>query len=119
MVCLFVCLIFVSYWPPFVHFGQLLVCADKRIVNIMKVYIERNNLQVELTRCYKNVDFILVYFCEARNLMQYRPPNGNLDSCCQTVSIVTGDNGWSHLADLVGHSIAALTSVGHPITLCL
>ena len=25
-------------------------CAHKRIVNIMKVYIERNNLQVELIR---------------------------------------------------------------------
>ena len=34
--------------------------------------------------------------------MEYRPPNVNLDSCWQTVSIVTGDNGWwSHLADIV------------------
>ena len=31
-----------------VHFGQLLRCAHKRIVNIMKVYIDRNNIQVEL-----------------------------------------------------------------------
>ena len=29
-------------------FGQLLRCAHKRIVNIMKVYIERNNMHVEL-----------------------------------------------------------------------
>ena len=31
-----------------VRFGQLLHCAHKRIVNIVKVYIERNNIQVEL-----------------------------------------------------------------------
>ena len=29
-----------------VRFGQLLRCAHKRIVNIMKVYIERKNMQV-------------------------------------------------------------------------
>ena len=31
-----------------VRFGQLLRCAHKRIVNIMKVYIERKNMQVLL-----------------------------------------------------------------------
>ena len=36
-----------------VRFGQLLRCAHKRIVNIMKVYIERNNIQVELIRFRK------------------------------------------------------------------
>ena len=30
-----------------VRFGQLFRCAHERIVNIMKVYIERNNMQVE------------------------------------------------------------------------
>ena len=34
----------------FTYFGQLLRCAHKRIVNIMKVYIERYNMQVELIR---------------------------------------------------------------------
>ena len=38
----------------------------------MKVYIERNNMQVELIRYRKNVDFIHVYFCEITDLMQYR-----------------------------------------------
>ena len=33
-----------------VRFGQLLPYADKRIVTIMKVYIERNSLQVEVLR---------------------------------------------------------------------
>ena len=36
----------VCYLP--VRFGDLLRCAQKHIVNIMKVYIERNNMQVEL-----------------------------------------------------------------------
>ena len=39
-----------------VTFGQLLCCAhDKCFVNIMKVYIERNNIQVELTRFRKKI----------------------------------------------------------------
>ena len=33
-----------------VRFGKLLRCAHKRIVNIMKVYIEKKNMQVELIR---------------------------------------------------------------------
>ena len=41
-----------------VRFGQVLRCAHKRIVNIMKVYIEKNNVQVELIRFRKNSDFI-------------------------------------------------------------
>ena len=49
-LCLSVCL---SISPSFilVHFGQQLHYADKRVVNIMKVYIERNNLQVDLIQC--------------------------------------------------------------------
>ena len=44
--------------------------ADKRIVNIMKVYIKRNNsLQIELIRYSKKIDFT---FAERR----IRPPNG-------------------------------------------
>ena len=31
-----------------VRFGQQLRCAHKRIVNIMKVYMERKNVQLEL-----------------------------------------------------------------------
>ena len=30
------------------RFGQLLRCAHKRIVNVMKVYMERKNVQLEL-----------------------------------------------------------------------
>ena len=50
------------------------------------------------TDCTPHVDFIHVYFCEATDSMQYRRPNTNLDSGCQTVSIVTGDNGCRHLS---------------------
>ena len=49
-----------------VRFGQLLRCAHQLIVNIMKLYIESNNIglsiQVELIRFRKNIDFIHVYF---------------------------------------------------------
>ena len=54
----------VCYLP--IRFGQLFRCAHKCIVNIMKVYIERNNMQVELIRFRKkNVDFIHFYVCES------------------------------------------------------
>ena len=51
-----------------------------------------------IERFRKNSDFIHVLFCEAGNLTQYRPPNANLESGSQTVSIVSGE--WRHL--LVG-----------------
>ena len=41
----------------------------------MKVYIERNNLQLELIWYLKNVDFIHVYVCKATDSMQYGRPN--------------------------------------------
>ena len=44
-------------------------CYANECVNIMKVYIERNNIQVELIRFRKNIDFIHVYVCESRNSM--------------------------------------------------
>ena len=52
-----------------VRFRQLLRCAHKHIVNniIIKVHIERNNMQVELIRFRKSIAFIHVYFCEAKN----------------------------------------------------
>ena len=37
----------------FTSFEQLLLCAHKRIVNIMKMYIEGNNMQVKLIRFRK------------------------------------------------------------------
>ena len=46
-VCACVC-VYVSDALHSVRFGQLLHCAHKRLVNIMKVYIERSNMQVEL-----------------------------------------------------------------------
>ena len=78
---LFVCLFFwfplyvsssVSPSLPVVRFGQILRYADTCLVNIMKVYIERINLQVELIGCRNNIDFIHVYFCEATESIQYR-----------------------------------------------
>ena len=37
-----------------VHFGQLQRYADQRTVNIMKVHIERNTLQLELIFTIQN-----------------------------------------------------------------
>ena len=53
----------VCYLP--VRFRQLLRCAHKGIVDILKVYIKKNNMQVELIRFGKNVYFIHVYICES------------------------------------------------------
>ena len=48
-----------------VRFLKLLRCAHKRIVNIMKVYIEGKNIQVELIRfCKKNVGFFTLTFAK-------------------------------------------------------
>ena len=47
-----------------VHFGQLLRCAHKRIVNIMKVYSERNTISGINTILQKNSDFIDIGNCE-------------------------------------------------------
>ena len=61
----FVCAFVRVEFLPSIHsvrFGQLLRCAHQRIVNIMKLYIESNNIQVELIRFRKNIDFIHVYF---------------------------------------------------------
>ena len=68
------------------------------VFNIMKVYIKRNNLQVELIRFTKKMLTLFifhVYFCEP---MHCRSTNANLDSGRQTVCIVTGDNGCRHLS---------------------
>ena len=43
-VCMYVCQLLAS----FTSFGQLLRCAHKRIVNIMKVYIERKGTTCKL-----------------------------------------------------------------------
>ena len=61
--------VFVCY-PRFIHsvcFGQLLRCAHKRTVNIMKVHMETKNRQLELVLFRKNMAFTHVYFFEPRN----------------------------------------------------
>ena len=73
---LLVCL-FVSSSLCLVRFCQLLRYTDNRIVNMMKVYIKRNNLQVELIRYSKTWSLYSRYLCEATDSMQYRPPNVN------------------------------------------
>ena len=48
-----------------VRFGRLLRCAHKRIVNIMKAYIETKNMRVQLIPFRKKIDFIDVGKFEA------------------------------------------------------
>ena len=59
-VCLFV-------WH-LVRFGQLLRSADKRIVNIMKVYVKRNNMQVELIRFRKKILILFTFTFAKRGI---------------------------------------------------
>ena len=57
-----VCMFFVSSSLPLVRFGQLLRrYADQCIVNIMQVYIERNDLQVEVIRCRNKMLTLFTY----------------------------------------------------------
>ena len=53
-VCAFVCVELL----PSIHSVH---CAHQRIVNIMKLYIESNNIQMDSV---KNIDFIHVYIFE-------------------------------------------------------
>ncbi len=65
----------------------------------MNVYIERNNTQVELIRFRKKYRLY-------SHLLLRSEVFTNLDSCDQTVYIVTGYNGWwSHRTDIV-HTFA-------------
>ena len=61
LLCAFVRVEFVCFLPS-IHsgrFGQLLCCAHKRIVNIMKVYIDKKNVDVELIRFRDFIDFAM------------------------------------------------------------
>ena len=55
-----------------VRFGQLLRCAHKRIVNILKLYIEMKNMQVQLIPFRKHIDFIDVWNFEVGNFRDRR-----------------------------------------------
>ena len=97
---LFVCL-FVSPSLCLVRFGKLLRYADKLIVNI-KVYIERNTLQLECIRYRKHVDFIHVYFCEATDPVQYRPPNAYQE--------VSNTNHFGSVSDSLGWTLGRIAA---------
>ena len=54
-----------------VRFGQLLRCTHKRIVDITKVYIERNNMKVELIRFHKKILTVFTFTFGKRGI--FRP----------------------------------------------
>ena len=66
--------------------------ADKRIVNIIKVYIERNNLQVELVRYSKNMLTLFTFNFAKRRIRSANAyqvdSNINHSSLCWFKSIV-------------------------------
>ena len=53
-----------------VRFGQLLQCAHKCIVNIMKVYIKRNNKHVELIRFCKKISPLSIFTFAKRGIQR-------------------------------------------------
>ena len=57
-VCLFARCPFLA---SFSYFWQLLFCADKYIINVIKVYIERNSMQVELMRFRKQISTLFPF----------------------------------------------------------
>ena len=69
-----------------VHFGQLPWYADKSIVNTVKAYIERINLQVEFIRFRKKNFPLFTFTSPSDGLNEIAPPNANQDSGCHTVA---------------------------------
>ena len=70
--------LFVSPSLCLLHFGQLLRYADKRIVNIVKVYLERNNMEVGLIWFHKKYQLysrLLLRskeFCDRRDVYAWK-----------------------------------------------
>ena len=79
-VCVRVCVCIRSSLNS-VRFGKLLRCAHKRIVTIMKVYIERKNIQVELIRFRKKISPFFTLTFAKRGIQ--------LDSCVYDWIVVT------------------------------
>ena len=79
MTFYFVCLS-VSASLPLVHTGQPLCCADLIALSYNNsIPHTLKGTTSKLLRCRKKVDVIHIYFCEATDSMQYRPPNANQD----------------------------------------
>ena len=101
-VCLFVRYVSVLSVLHSVRFGQLLCCADKHTVNIMKVYIERNDMQVKLIR-FRKIYALFMYTFAKRGIQCNILIERNSRQLLSDVSIVTSL--LSHLSHIVHHSI--------------
>ena len=70
LLCQFGCVFVCQFLASVSSFGQLLRCADKCVVDITKVYIERNNRQVELTQFQKTlISFTFTFAKEEVNTL--------------------------------------------------
>ena len=90
--------LYVSCWLNSFRFGQLLRCADKRIVNIIKMYIERNGMQVELMRFRKK------YLLYSRLLLRSEEFNG-ISHTFEIDVVLTHGKSFQH--NLFPHSLFA------------
>ena len=92
-----------------VRFHQLLRCAHKHIVNIMKVYIEMNIIQVEIIRLRKNSEFIAFGNFEVEIIILSRPT-------CSLLSVPTvlfrGRRTFRHMTTSV-HAISVHVQFVH------
>ena len=100
LVCLFVCLfvslfVYISPWSPLVHFVSYYAVQINSLSIILKLYIERNNVQVELIR-----------FCKQNYLLYSRLRlRCNIGSLNATPDSVYFTSRWSHLSHIVHHSV--------------
>ena len=79
--------LFVDLWQlhaSFTYFGDLLRCPHKRIVTTTKVYIARNNMQVQFIRFHQKVSPLFTFTFAKRGtlgpLYVYNIPHSVYDS---------------------------------------
>ena len=103
---------FVSPSLPFISFWSAI--TPRRLTHRQyNVYIEKNNLQVELIRYRsgkKNVDFNHVYFCDVRDSSQYCPPNANQE--------VSDTNHFGSVSDSLGRLAAVSECMASVTAFC-
>ena len=72
------------------HFGDN---SNKRIVNIIRIVHQKEQLATRINMIPKKVDFFHIYFYEVRDSVQYRPPNANQVSNTNHFSFVSESPG--------------------------
>ena len=125
--------LFVSPSLHLLRFGKLVRYADKKTLPIVKVYIERYNLQFKVMPICDNKKLTLLTFTFAKRGFNAISPTERksrqwLSDCayCHWIQwVYTYTSRWSLLANFVGHSLGVLSfffllscSPNYAITLC-